>query len=208
MRSQSITNLASRMEAFTQKIERWDSVQVTETTDQHEFLGGDPSNGFHAIRQFLLNNGIDTRVFSFGSIALPEALTGNAYADSLASVDNSFFFEFHKLLTPDASDMPKVNTLVLLVRCFFQGSQNGSVLHVQLVLNHHGDAIYDLNRVYGTIIDMATGDGWDQPSSRDANSSITFYEKSYSDLHEFKKFVIQMKNELAKHDTVSHGLLH
>jgi len=207
MRSQSITKLASKMEAFTRTIDQWNSVQVTEIAE-HEFVGGDPSNGFHAIRQFLLNNGIDTRVFSFGTIPLPEAMTGNSYAESLASVDNSFFFEFHKLLAPDASDMPKVNTLVLLVRCFFEGSQNGTVLHVQLVLNHHGDAIYDLNRVYDSIIDIATADSWAQPSSRDANSRITFFEKKYADLHEFKKFVIQLKKELETHDTVSHGLLH
>lgn len=205
MRSHSITKLASRVEAFSQQIEAWSSTTTQDVTER-EFLGGDPNNGYHAIRQFLLNNGIDTRVFSFGTIALPEAMTGGATASMLASVDNSFFFEFHKLLTPDASDMPKVNTLVLLVRCFFQDSQNSNILHVQLVLNHHGDAIYDLNTVYDTIIDMASRDGWAQP--RDTSSRITFYEKSYTDLHQFKAFVIQLKTALEVHCTVSHGLFH
>ena len=205
MRSHSITKLASRVEAFSQQIEAWSSTTTQDVTER-EFLGGDPNNGYHAIRQFLLNNGIDTRVFSFGTIALPEAMTGGATASMLASVDNSFFFEFHKLLTPDASDMPKVNTLVLLVRCFFQDSQNSNTLHVQLVLNHHGDAIYDLNTVYDTIIDMASRDGWAQP--RDTSSCITFYEKSYTDLHQFKAFVIQLKTALEVHCTVSHGLFH
>jgi len=62
--------------------------------------------------------------------------------------------------------------------------------------------------VYDSIIDIATADSWAQPSSRDANSRITFFEKKYADLHEFKKFVIQLKKELETHDTVSHGLLH
>jgi hypothetical protein len=207
MRSHSITKLASRVEAFSQQIEAWSSITTQDVTER-EFLGGDPNNGYHAIRQFLLNNGIDTRVFSFGTIALPEAMSEGATAKMLASVDNSFFFEFHKLITPDASDMPKVNTLVLLVRCFFQDSQNSNRLHIQLVLNHHGDAIYDLNTVYDAIIDMASKDGWTQPLSRDASSRITFYEKSYTGLHQFKAFVIQLKAALEAHGTVSHGLFH
>jgi hypothetical protein len=206
MRSHSITKLASKVEAFSRHIDAW-STQATNAAER-EFLGGDPNNGYHAIRQFLLNNGIDTRVFSFGTIALPEAMTEGATANMLASVDNSFFFEFHKLLIPDAGDMPKVNTLVLLVRCFFQDSQNSNTLHVQLVLNHHGDAIFDLNTVYDTIIDMASKDGWALPHSRDASSRITFYEKSYTDLHRFKAFVIQLKAALEAHGTVSHGLSH
>jgi hypothetical protein len=60
--------------------------------------------------------------------------------------------------------------------------------------------------MYDAIIDMASQDGWAQP--RDTSSRITFYEKSYVDLHQFKAFVVQLKAALETHGTVSHGLFH
>ena len=38
------------------------------------YLGGDPSNMYHEVRRFLLQKGIDTRVFTFGSIPLPASI--------------------------------------------------------------------------------------------------------------------------------------
>jgi len=38
--------------------------------------GGDPRNSYREIRRYLLSKGIDTRIFSFGTIPIPMARSG------------------------------------------------------------------------------------------------------------------------------------
>jgi hypothetical protein len=97
----------------------------------------------------------------------------------------------------DRSCKPKVDVLVLIVRCFFQDTKDGTTLHAQLVLNHDKDAVFELNEVYDYIINTAQTDGWMKPYSEETNNRITFYEKSYTNMHEFKRFILQLQSELS-----------
>ena len=203
MRSSALQNLTTKINQTVERISVW-SVEAQPTCN--EYYGGDPRNAFHALRQFLLLQGIDTRVFTFGSVALPEAM-GASNTEFVGTIDNSFYFEFHKLLTPDNENCPKVNVLVLLVRCFFEGTQDSTTLHVQLVLNHHRDAVYELNEVYDYLIQTAVADNWEQPTSESTCGRITFFEKTYNDFRDFKHFVLKMQKELAAHETIGNNLV-
>jgi hypothetical protein len=172
-----------------------------------EYYGGDPCNTFHALRQFLLNQGIDTRLFTFGTIALPKTFADPINLQNQGSIDNSFYFEFHKIITPESDVDLKVNVLVLLVRCFFESNQDNTTFHIQLVLNHHKDAIFELNQVYDDLIEIAQKDKWDEPSRDEPRRKVTFFEKKYTDSHDFKKFMRVLLKTFERHQVYGHSLL-
>jgi hypothetical protein len=193
---------------LTKSMKRLSDTPTRNTTvKRNEYYGGDPCNGFHALRQFLLNQGIETRVFSFGSIALPKSMADPAITNDHGSVDNSFYFEFHKVVSPEFDGDVKVNALVLLVRCFFVEDQDSTVFHIQLVLNHHRDAIFELNRAYDEIISMAEKDGWNEPSRNSPTGRVTFFEKKYTSLNEFKKFVKALQKSLTAFEIYGNNLI-
>ena len=209
-KTSQLQNLAAKISESTNRLSAWGQKPSipARRPGSSVYKGGDPCDAFHSIRQFLLLQGIDTRVFSFGSIALPAGLNGANITDDMGTVDNSFYFEFHRMLTSDQEDMPKVNVLVLIVRCFFQDVEGRTLLHTQLVLNHDRDAIFELNEQNDYLIDMAQMDGWVQPYSSTANNRITYFEKTYTEIHEFKFFVQKMQKQLLlAYETVGNNLI-
>ena len=176
------------------------------------YLGGDPSNMYHEVRRFLLQKGIDTRVFTFGSIPLPASLAAPVITENVGTIDNSFFFEFRKIIQTDeiisAKDFGKINTLVVLARIFFEQSQDNPKFHVQLVLNHFGDGVLELNDVYDDIIFTIRSDpSWSEPSANSKSSRITFFEKTYSDDKSFKSFMTSFLATLKQHKIFGNNLL-
>lgn len=149
----------------------------------HLMINNEPQNAFHTLRWFLLQNGIDTHeIISRSDIPLPQA-----------SVDevNSFCFEFNKQLIPDDRSNP-VNVSVLYVRCFME--EDKETLHAQLVLNHHRDAVFELNEVYDHLIMEAVSDDWATSSE---SRRITLLEKTYTDTQDFKAFILKLKTSLS-----------
>jgi hypothetical protein len=202
----SDSSLPALNQMIAQTTSRLGSGLFTTSKKTKQYYGGDPRNGFHALRQYLLALGIDTRVFSFGSIALPAAIDPSpSTTDFTGTVDNSFFFEFHRILSPEAN--LKVNVLVLLVRVFFDKTQDSPVMYAQLVLNHHQDAVYELNDTYNTIIDIATTDGWAEPSNNAPSGRITFFEKSYKNFRDFQAFVKGLQKTLLEYEVFGNNLI-
>ena len=207
----SLHALSSKLQRSTDRILSAKKLSETCTRGscltRKEFYGGDPCNAFHALRQFLLNQGIDTRLFTYGSISLPKDLAQPALDKDMGSIDNSFYFEFHKVVSPEFDSDLKVNVLVLLVRCFFDNTQDSNAFHVQLVLNHHKDAIFELNEAYDDIIGMAEKDDWAEPSRNATSGRITYFEKAYTDVHAFKKFVKALQKAFDKYQIYGNDLI-
>ncbi len=152
--------------------------------------GGDPRNSYRELRRYLLTIGIDTRVFSFASIPLPLSISESrkalpTMATDIGSLDNSFHFELRKLIEPGVRG-EKVNALVLLFRVFFEGGQQSNNFYVQAVLNHHRDAVLELNRIYNRIIPLLTSGCWTQPTAGREGCRVTFFEKRFTDVSCFK----------------------
>jgi len=159
------------------------------TSDISAF-GGDPRNSYRELRRYLLDIGIDSRIFSFGTIPIPIAVTESrksmpTLAVDIGSLDNCFFFEMRKLIE-SGSYGEKVNALVIMFRVFFEGSQDSSNFWVQAVMNHHHDAILELNRLYGKVIPPLISSGWSQPTVGREGTRVTYFEKRFSDVTEFK----------------------
>lgn len=153
-------------------------------------FGGDPRNSYRELRRYLLDIGIDSRIFSFGSIPIPLAITESrksmpTIAVDIGSFDNCFFFEMRKVIE-SGSFGEKVNTLVIMFRVFFEGSQDSSNFWVQAVMNHHRDAILELNRIYRKVIPSLISNAWTQPTAGRESTRVTYLEKRFTDVTEFK----------------------
>lgn len=153
-------------------------------------FGGDPRNSYRELRRYLLDIGIDSRIFSFGTIPIPIALTESrksmpTIAVDIGSLDNCFFFEMRKLIE-SGSYGEKVNSLVIMFRVFFEGSQDSSNFWVQAVMNHHRDAVLELNKVYRKIIPTLIASSWSQPTAGKEGSRVTYFEKRFVDVTAFK----------------------
>jgi len=177
------------------------------------YLGGDPSNMYHEVRRFLLQKGIDTRVFTFGSIPLPASIANTpVIRENLGTLDNSFFFEFRKIIQTDeiisAREFGKINTLVVLARVFFEQTQDNQKFHVQFVLNHFGDGVLELNEVYDDIIFTLKSDpSWLQPAANSQSSRIPFFEKTFTEDRSFKSFMTNFLSTLKQHKIFGNNLL-
>jgi len=186
---------------------------ITQQRRSGAYLGGDPSNMYHEVRRFLLQKGIDTRVFTFGSIPLPTSIAnGPVISENLGTIDNSFFFEFRKIIQTDeivsAKEFGKINTLVVLSRIFFEQTQDNQKFHVQMVLNHFGDCVLELNEVYDDIIFMLKSDAtWLQPTASSKSSRIPFFEKTFTDDKSFKAFINNFLSTLKQHRMFGNNLL-
>lgn len=207
----SLHALNTRLQQSTNRILTAQKLSETQTrtmsSKRKEYYGGDPCNTFHSLRQYLLNQGIDTKLFTFGTIAVPRSFVDPALLLDQGSIDNSFYFEFHKVVSPESDMDFKVNVLVLLVRCFFDNAQDGATFHIQLVLNHHKDAIFELNQAYDDLIDLAQKDGWSEPSRDAPMRKITFFEKTYQNQHDFKKFTRTLIKLFETHQIYGNSLL-
>jgi len=177
---------------------------ISNTTSVSSYVGfGDPSNVYHAVKQFLLSKGIDTRIFSWGIIPLPRPVDKGTSTSGLYTVDNAFFFEFRKVVQVSAD--VKINTLVLLGRVFFENDQNDGRFHVQLVPNHEGDCIYELNVVYSDVFSFVRADGWKEVRSTTRNQ-VPLFERSYSDQFEFQRFINALLSCLGRHGIFGNGI--
>ena len=162
-----------------------------------------PSNAFHAVRQYLLNKGIDTRIFSFTSIPLPMALTSqtSANADALVSVDNDFCFQLRRVYE---TDMLPVLADVILFRFVFEAKQDSNVFRVQATLHHVGHALYEMNLAQDEVIRFLTASGWE--CVKDANR-ILCYEKRFTGRQPFCAEFEQLYPILQKHDLLNRNLI-
>jgi hypothetical protein len=87
-----------------------------------------------------------------------------------------------KLVDTD-STLFKVNSVVLLIRVFFEKHQNSKTFHVQIVLNHHRDSIFALIPAYDAIINQLENTvDWSHPQEETSNTKITFFEKKFDDI--------------------------
>ena len=179
------------------------------STMKHQTVGrgADPSNTFHELRRYLLSMGIDTRVSNFASIPIPTDLNQNrgknkvVNADDLQSVDNSFLFELRRIFHTGSTC---VNAVVFLVRVFFDADQCSKSFHMQIVANHKGHGLLEMNEAYHDVIDHLEGNGWTPvPHSED----IYALEKQFGCLYEFKKQFSAIYRLLHMHDILNnHGL--
>ena len=161
----------------------------SQKTDDSAF-GGDPRNAYRELRRFLMDLGIDTRIFSFGTIPIPIAVFESrkslpTIAVDVGTLDNCFFFELRKVI--ETSEGGKVNAMVIMFRVFFEGAQDSNVFWVQAAMNHHRDAILELNRVYSKVIPGLLSDGWTQPTAGREGTRITYFEKRFTDVIDFRK---------------------
>ena len=152
--------------------------------------GGDPRNTYREIRRYLLSKAIDTRIFSFGSIPVPLAVTEArkslpTIAVDIGTLDNCFFFEMRKVIEV-GDEGERVNVMVIMVRLFFEGGQTSSNFWVQIVLNHHRDAVLELNQVYNRLIPTLTSAYWTQPTVGREGCRVTYFEKRFTDVQSFK----------------------
>jgi hypothetical protein len=159
-------------------------------------FGGDPRNAYRELRRYLMDIGIDTRVFSFGSIPLPKPWNKSTpnITHEIASVDNSFFFDMRKPIQSgvcwhDEADKPEcVNALVIMFRVFFESGMDDTRFWVQAVLNHHHDGILRLNELYGKIIIPQLKElQWSQPTRGQEGKRVSYFEKCYADIDVFKQ---------------------
>ena len=165
--------------------------------------GGDPRNSYREVRRYLLGKGIDTRMFSFGQIPIPIAISESrkslpTVATDLGTLDNCFFFDLRKVIEV-GDNGEKVNAMVFMVRFFFEGGQASSNFWVQIVLNHHRDAVLELNQIYSRAIPALNSSYWTQPTVGREGSRVTYFEKRYTDVldfkHEFGKLLVAFKEE-------------
>ena len=153
-------------------------------------FGGDPRNSYRELRRYLLTIGIDTRIFSFGTIPIPIAINESrkslpTIAIDIGSLDNCFYFDMRKIIEPGARG-EKVNALALMIRVFFEGGQQSNNFWVQIVLNHHRDAVLELNQLYSRIIPTLTDGCWSQPTVGREGCRVTYFEKRFSSVSDFK----------------------
>ena len=165
--------------------------------------GGDPRNTYREVRRYLLGKGIDTRMFSFGQIPIPIAITESrkslpTIATDLGTLDNCFFFDLRKVIEV-GDNSEKVNAMVYMVRFFFEGGQASNNFWVQIVLNHHRDAVLELNQLYSKAITVLNSSYWNQPTVGREGSRVTYYEKRYTNLsafkHEFSSLLVSFKSD-------------
>ena len=167
----------------------------------------DPSNAFHELRRYLLSMGIATRVNNFVGIPLPVGLnqtrdkSKRVVAGEIGTVDNSFIFELRRIFDVDSTRM---NAVVFLVRVFFDKDQGSKSFHMQMVANHKGHGILEMNRAYHDILCHLDEQGWTQvPHSDD----IYALEKRFESIQEFKAQFDPIYELLHKHNVLNdHGL--
>ena len=151
---------------------------------------GDPRNSYRELRRYLLDIGIDSRIFSFGTIPMPAAMNVNrkyqpTLATDVGSLDNCFFFEMRKVIESGLYG-EKVNALVIMFRVFFEGSQDSPVFWVQSVLNHYHDANLELNQIYKKTIPALIKGCWSHPTAGKESTRVTYLEKRFTDVTDFK----------------------
>lgn len=160
-------------------------------------FGGDPRNSYRELRRYLMEIGIDTRIFSFGTIPIPDMIVANrknfpTLANDIGSLDNCFFFEMRKSIQIRSYSVELedecVNAMVIMFRVFFENSQDSPNFCVQAVLNHHHDAILSLNNLYGkVIIPGLKAAGWSQPTAGREGTRVTYFEKRFTEVNDFKR---------------------
>jgi hypothetical protein len=149
-------------------------------------LEGDPLSSCRELRRYLLEMAIDSRVFSFGTIPLPTALMPKVAVD-IISVDNCFLFELRKEIEAGRYG-DTVNALIILFRVFFEEGQDSASFWVQAVLNHHHDAVLEINELYRkTVIPALVSGGWSHPTAGSESTRISYLEKRYTSVTAFKR---------------------
>jgi hypothetical protein len=168
------------------------------STSQHRGRG-DPSNAFHELRRYLLSMGIESRMGTYASVPLPSALGQGrdkrvrVTTTDVGSVDNCFLFELRRAFDVGAVS---VNAVVYLVRVFFNKDQSAASFQVQMVANHKGHGLLEMNRAYHEITEHLEVNGW---TAAEHSDDIFTLEKTFSSIHEFKTQFNPIYNLLQRH---------
>jgi hypothetical protein len=158
----------------------------------------DPSNAFHEMRRFLLSLGIGTRIGTFHCCPLPANLEAEGYnASESHTVDNYFLFELRRVYQ---ADVDVVNAVAFMCRVFFEDSQDGDALFVQLVCNHRGHGTLDMSQAYDCVIEKLLEQDWGlMPHS----VNVLGFEKRFTTLQQFKQHFLPLYGLFKKHDVLN-----
>ena len=146
-------------------------------------LPDDPANPFHALRQYMLEIGLGSRLISHGHFPSYTDPKAPSNATSTSTVDNSFFFEMRRKIRASGTS-PVVDAVVLVGRVIFHDSQDSTRFYVQLVPNHKHDGVLCLNDAYRAL--EALVEGW---KARDERGYLSVYEREYTDYQQFQVFL-------------------
>jgi hypothetical protein len=177
---------------------------------ESKYFAGDPATAFHELRRFLYTQGVDTKLYSTGSLQgnSDEITASEEY--SVRSIDNAFFSEFRTIVAIESSEKRIVlNTLILVMRVFFDSSGNGGT--VQLMLNHLHDGIFELNGMYGSLCGFLDKNGWEseKPGAEVSNFSLTanmIFQHPFRSVHDFSSMYHKLKPILESHQLVGSHL--
>ena len=179
---------------------------------ESKYFAGDPATTFHEMRRFLFMQGVETKLYSAARVPdRPNA--GIASMDGkILSVDNAFFGEFRSMVSIQSSEKRLVvNTLIFILRLFFDPRDNGDTGIVQIMLNHLHDGIFELNEIYGTLCRYLDENNWTghKPSAELGNSSLTscmIYQHEFKSIHDFASLFHKLNALLCFHDITGSNL--
>jgi hypothetical protein len=186
-------------------------VVLDQTTKiESKYFAGDPATAFHELRRFLYTQGVDSKLYSSGSLRSnsDESTATDEYA--VQSIDNAFFSEFRTIVAVESSEKRIVlNTLIFVMRVFFDSSGNGGT--VQLVLNHLHDGIFELNDMYGSLCEFLDKNGWEsqKPGAEVSSLSLTanmIFQHPFRSVHDFSSMYFKLKPILESHQMVGSHL--
>ncbi len=157
---------------------------------ESKYFAGDPATAFHEIRRFLFMQGVETKLYTAASVPITAAKS-LSMVGSFQSVDNAFFSEFRAMVPINSSEKWVVlNTLIFILRVFFNPTGDGNHGTVQIMLNHLHDSVFELNDMYGDMCRYMEENNWEghRPSAELGNSSLTacmVFKHEFNSVHDF-----------------------
>lgn len=165
----------------------------------------DPSNAFHELRRFLVMLGISTRTGNFYACPLPEELQKSIASEKIANnwyvTDNYFLFELRRIYK---TDVGPVNAVAFVGRVFFEGSQDGDALQMQLVCNHKGHGTLEMTQAYHDIIEKLLEQEW---TLMPYASNVLGLEKRFTSIRHFKQHFMPLYRIFKTHGVVNENQL-
>jgi hypothetical protein len=153
------------------------------------FFSGDPATTFHELRRFLFTHGVDTKLYSASKV--PSGFTTQSKSMSMGvfSIENAFFSEYRSMVSVETSQKRVVlNTLIFVLRVFFNHEGDGNSGTVQIMLNHLHDGIHELVEMYDALCEFMVENNWVQQSSTGKKLSLTsnmMFQLPFNGVHEF-----------------------
>ena len=174
------------------------------------YFAGDPATTFHELRRFLFMHGVDTKLYSASKV--PSGFSGRSTNITMEvfSIENAFFSEFRSMVAVETAHKRTVlNTLILVLRVFFDSGGDGNSGTVQIMLNHLHDGIHELSDMYSALCGFLVEHKWEQHSQLPSRLSLTsnmVFQRSFNGVHDFTSMYWQLEPVLLKHDVVGSNL--